>query len=108
MVLSPFFRPWSPLSSSSNLLSSLLLFSSCVHYMIQSASSHLHLGFCMVLFPLKHSSITALGIWASSILIVWPAHCVILLLYHIILCIMLSVTYFCAKFPHLHWSLTHV
>jgi len=62
MVLSPFFRPWSPLSSSSNLLSSLLLFSSCVHDMIQTASSHLHLGFCVVLFPLKHSSITALEI----------------------------------------------
>jgi len=58
----PVFRPWSPLYFSSNLLSSLLLFSSSVStVLIQTASSHLHLGFSRVLFPLKHFSITALG-----------------------------------------------
>lgn len=63
MVLSLFSGHGLPISSSSNLLSSLLLFSSSVSMaLIQTASSHLHLGFPMVLFPLKHSSITALGI----------------------------------------------
>lgn len=63
MVLSLFSGHGLPISSSSKLLSSLLLFSSSVSMaLIQTASSHLHLGFPMVLFPLKHSSITALGI----------------------------------------------
>lgn len=67
----PVFRSWLTLSSTSNLLCSLLLFSNFVSMaMIKTASSHIPLGFPMVIFPLKHSSITALGKWESSILTV--------------------------------------
>jgi len=75
----PVFRPWSLLSSFSTLLSSLLIFSSSVSMaLIQTKSSHLHLGFPMVFFPLKLSSITALGMR-----VIHP-YCVASPLYHII------------------------
>lgn len=77
----PVFRPWIPLSSTSNLLCSLLLFSNFVSMaMIKTVSSYIPLGFPMVLFPLKHSSFTAFGKWELSSLMLWPAHFIILLL----------------------------